>query len=179
MSTNRALWQSSCIQDTSLKMSIFPWLHSKCPQPKRSVWAVPYVRILTEKALLIITGLVQSPLKLIESLDTVSQNNHNRTMGKKYLLIIPRQIFSRLWLESETAAESKSRNQFRRPHCEETAERKAAAKLGPKNNIGWLVVFQDQCREKHFKWIILYCNSKLETWRTAGAQALSNKMHFL
>lgn len=93
----------------------------------------------------------------------MSQNNHNRTTGKKYLLINPRQIFSRLWLESETAAESKSRNQFRIPHCEEKAERKVAAKLGPKNNIGWLVVFQDQCREKHFKWIILYCNSKLET----------------
>jgi len=51
------------------------------------------------------------------------------------LLINPRQIFSRLWLESETAAESKSRNQFRRPHCEGTAGRKVVAELGPKNNI--------------------------------------------
>lgn len=73
MSANRALWQSFWIQNTSLKMNIFPWLHTKCPQPKRYVWAAPYVRILTEKALLIITGLVQRPLKLIERCDTVPE----------------------------------------------------------------------------------------------------------
>lgn len=62
---------------------------------------------LDRRTLLIITGLAQSPLKLIERLDTTAQSNHNRIMGKKHLIIDPRQIYWQLWLESETAAEPK------------------------------------------------------------------------
>lgn len=79
MNTNRALWQGLWIQNTSLKMNIFPRLYHKHPQPQRYD---PYIRILTEKALWIITGWVQSPLELIERLDTISQNNNSRIMGK-------------------------------------------------------------------------------------------------
>lgn len=58
------------------------------------------------------------------------------------------------------------------------------AELGPKDRTGFGFVclgflITDQCSMENFKWILLYYNSKLETSRSAGAQALSNKMHFI
>lgn len=92
---------------------------------------------LDRKKLFIITGLVLSPLKLIERLNTMAQSNYNRIMKKNHMIIDPRQIY---WQSP------KSRNQSTRPHCEGTAREKVGGRTWPKEwDWVWFCLFVFVC----------------------------------